>query len=196
MKIHVLNNEIVKPLKLQHNVDNKIKYKGFAENFDFGLRLQSYNLTEGIRDRKSSYGTSYFLSDLKSLSSVIELDVPYTFDADSKFTTYIQYNGNYLKADDPSNISTALNHDTNFNTLSSQYFFTLNLSTNEYLYITKEYQNSTYYAYCSSNSVYLSGEVPSLSSHLFRFNVKDNKLKLFPFVNLNTKVLRRTLILV
>ena len=26
MKIHVLNNEIVKPLKLQHNVDNKIKY--------------------------------------------------------------------------------------------------------------------------------------------------------------------------
>ena len=136
MKIHVLNNEIVKPLKLQHNVDNKIKYKGFAENFDFGLRLQSYNLTEGLRDRKSSYGTSYFLSDLKSLSSVIELDVPYTFDADSKFTTYIQYNGNYLKADDPANISTALNHDTNFNTLSSQYFFTLNLSTNEYLYIS------------------------------------------------------------
>jgi hypothetical protein len=195
MKIHVLNNEIVKPLKLQHNVDNKIKYKGFAENFDFGLRLQSYNLTEGIRDRKSSYGTSYFLSDLKSLSSVIELDVPYTFDADSKFTTYIQYNGNYLKSDDPSNTATALNHDTNFNTLSSQYFFTLNLSTNEYLYITKEYQDSTYYAYCSSNSVFLSGDVPSLSSHLFRFNVKDNKLKLFPFVNLNTNDSKYQLIL-
>ena len=204
MKIHVLNNEIVKPLKLQHNVDNKIKYKGFAENFDFGLRLQSYNLTEGLRDRKSSYGTSYFLSDLKSLSSVIELDVPYTFDADSKFTTYIKYDGNYLKADGTSipivgigtsGSTAALDYDTNFNTLSSQYFFTLNLSTNEYLYITKEYQDSTYYAYCSSNSVYLSGEVPSLSSHLFRFNVKDNRLKLFPFVNLDTNNSKYQLIL-
>ena len=204
MKIHVLNNEIVKPLKLQHNVDNKIKYKGFAENFDFGLRLQSYNLTEGLRDRKSSYGTSYFLSDLKSLSSVIELDVPYTFDADSKFTTYIKYDDNYLKADGTSipivgigtsGSTAALDYDTNFNTLNSQYFFTLNLSTNEYLYITKEYQDSTYYAYCSSNSVYLSGDVPSLSSHLFRFNVKDNKLKLFPFVNLDTNDSKYQLIL-
>tara|TARA_R110000796_G_scaffold75903_2_gene169981 strand:+ start:23 stop:4135 length:4113 start_codon:yes stop_codon:yes gene_type:complete len=204
MKIHVLNNEIVKPLKLQHNVDNKIKYKGFAENFDFGLRLQSYNLTEGLRDRKSSYGTSYFLSDLKSLSSVIELDVPYTFDADSKFTTYIKYDDNYLKADGTSipivgigtsGSTAALDYDTNFNTLSSQYFFTLNLSTNEYLYITKEYQDSTYYAYCSSNSVYLSGDVPSLSSHLFRFNVKDNRLKLFPFVNLDTNDSKYQLIL-
>ncbi len=63
------------------------------------------------------------------------------------------------------------------------------------MYITKEYQDSTYYAYCSSNSVFLSGDVPSLSSHLFRFNVKDNKLKLFPFVNLNTNDSKYQLIL-
>ncbi len=189
MKVHVLDNKTVKPLKLKHTADSKLKYKGFAENFDFGLRLQTYNLTEGLRDRKSSYGTSYFLSDLKALSSVVELDVPYTFDADSKFTTYIKYGSNYVKADDPSSTSTALDHDTNFNALSSKYFFTLNLSTNELLYITKEYNDTTYYAYCSTGSIYLSAETPSASAHLFRFNVEENRLKLFPLVNLddNTK---------
>jgi len=51
MKVHVLDNKTVKPLKLKHTADSKLKYKGFAENFDFGLRLQTYNLTEGLRDK-------------------------------------------------------------------------------------------------------------------------------------------------
>jgi len=183
MKIHLLDNKFVKPLNIKPIADSKLKYKGFAENFDFGLRLQTYNLTEGLRDRKSNFNTSYFLSDLKALSSVMELDVPYTFDSDSKFTTYVKNGSNYLKHQ--TNLALKLNLDTNFNTLSTQYFWTFNLSTNELLYITKEINNSLYYVYADQTDLKISTSIPDLSSHLFRFNIDDNKIKLFPLSAIN-----------
>jgi len=178
MKVITFNTESVKPVKLKHSADKTLVYKGEPENFNFGLHLQTYNVFEDIKDRSTNYNTAYFLSDLYSLSSIIELDTPYTLTSDSKFTTYLKNGDNYAKA---SSSSSELTYDSNFNTLSSQYFFTLNISTNRYLYITKEINDTTYYAYCSSELIYLSADVPSVSSHLFEFVVQDNKLKLFPY---------------
>ena len=178
MKVVTFNTESVKSVKLKHSADKTLVYKGEPENFNFGLHLQTYNVFEDIKDRSTNYNTAYFLSDLYSLSSIIELDTPYTLTSDSKFTTYLKNGDNYAKA---SSSSSELTYDSNFNTLSSQYFFTLNISTNRYLYITKEINDTTYYAYCSSELIYLSADVPSVSSHLFEFVVQDNKLKLFPY---------------
>lgn len=178
MKVVTFNTESVKPVKLKHSADKTLVYKGETENFNFGLHLQTYNVFEDIKDRSTNYNTAYYLSDLYSLSSIIELDTPYTLSSDSKFTTYLKNGDNYAKA---SSSSSELTYDSNFNTLSSQYFFTLNISTNRYLYITKEINDTTYYAYCSSELIYLSADVPSVSSHLFEFVIEDNKLKLFPF---------------
>lgn len=178
MKVVTFNTESVKPVKLKHSADKTLVYKGEPENFNFGLHLQTYNVFEDIKDRSTNYNTAYYLSDLYSLSSIIELDTPYTLSSDSKFTTYLKNGDNYAKA---SSSSSELTYDSNFNTLSSQYFFTLNISTNRYLYITKEINDTTYYAYCSSELIYLSADVPSVSSHLFEFVIEDNKLKLFPF---------------
>lgn len=105
------------------------------------------------------------------------LDTPYTLQSDSKFTTYIKNSTNYAKVESATD---QITYDTNFDTLSSKYFFTFNISTNRYLYITKEINDTTYYAYCSSEAVYLSGEVPSVSSHLFEYVIEDEKIKLFP----------------
>ena len=100
---------------------------------------------------------------------------------DSKFTTYIKLSSNYIKAE---NSSSSLSFDSNFNYLDSKYFFTVTLSTNRYLYITKQFGDNTYYAYCSSESIYLSSTVPGLSSHLFEYVLENNNLKLYPYKDL------------
>jgi hypothetical protein len=173
MKVVTFNTESVKPVKLKHSADKTLVYKGEPENFNFGLHLQTYNVFEDIKDRSTNYNTAYYLSDLYSLSSIIELETPYTLSSDSKFTTYLKNGDNYAKA---SSSTGELTYDSNFNTLSSQYFFTLNISTNRYLYITKEINDTTYYAYCSSELIYLSADVPSVSSHLFESNYSHSKI--------------------
>lgn len=178
MKVSTFNTNSVKPIKLRHPVDNNIIYKGAFENFNFGLHLQTYNVFENLKDRKTNYNTAYYLSDLYSLSSITELKTPYTLQSDSKFTTYLKNGSNYAKFN---STSTELTYDSNFNTLSSDYFFTLNISSNRYLYITKNVNDTTYYAYCSSELIYLSADVPGLSSHLFEYVINDNKLKLYPY---------------
>ena len=187
MKIHTFDNNIVKPIKLTHQADNKLLFKGFRENYNFGLSLNSYNINEGLRDRKSNYNTSYFLSDLKSLSSVVELDVPYSFFADSKFTTYIKNGDNYAKAE---NATSSITYDTNFDTFQEKYFFTFNLSTNQYLYITKEIDDDTYFAFASAETLFLSAAVPPNEAHLFKYTIHDSKIKLIPAYDLddNTKI--------
>ena len=177
MKIFTFDTESVKPVTMKHSSDKNLLFKGNVENYNFGLRLQTYDLFENISDRTTNYNTSYYLSDLHSLSSIMSLKTPYTLQSDSKFTTYIKNNNNYAKA---ASTTAQLTYDSSFNTLSSQYFFTLNISTNRYLYITKEINDTTYYAYCSSEAIYLSGDVPSVSSHLFEYVVEDEKIKLFP----------------
>ena len=178
MKVHTLEPKIVKPVKLKHPTDRTLKYKGELENFNFGLHIQNYNVLENLKDRQTNYNTAYYLSDLYSLSSIIELDTPYTISSDAAFTTYLKNGSNYAKVE---SATSEFTYDSNFNTLSSKYFFTLNISTNRYLYITKEINDSTYYAFCSAELIELSASVPGLSSHLFEYVVEDNQLKLFPY---------------
>ena len=181
MKIVDFDTIVSKPVTLRHVADDTLLFKNNTESFDFGLQLKSYRIFDRLRDRKTNFQTAYFLSDLQSLSSIVELRSPYTFYSDNQFTTYLKYNHNYIKVD---TVNTALTYSTNFNKLDSNYFFTINLSTNRFLYLTKEIDNSTYYAYCSSESIYLSSGQPSLSAHLFEYVLEDNKLKLFPYRDL------------
>ena len=164
MKIVDFDTIVSKPVTLRHVADDTLLFKNNTESFDFGLQLKSYRIFDRLRDRKTNFQTAYFLSDLQSLSSIVELRSPYTFYSDNQFTTYLKYSHNYIKVD---TVNTALTYSTNFNKLDSDYFFTINLSTNRFLYLTKEIDNSTYYAYCSSESIYLSSGQPSLSAHLF-----------------------------
>ena len=176
MKVHTFNSDTVKPVKLVHNTDRKLLYTGFAENFDFGLRLQTYNVINNLKDRKTNYNTAYFLSELKSLSSILELEVPYTFDATSKFTSSMYTTAGYMKAN--SNVD-AIVYDSNYSALSSQYFFTFNLSTNRVLYITHESAETIYYAYLSNSEVKLSTSLPGDDSHLFRYSFDNDTVKLW-----------------
>lgn len=188
MKISTLDTDTVKPITIKHLSDKNLLYKGTTENYNFGLTLQSYNLFQNFTDRQTNYNTAYYLSDLRSLSSFISLKTPYTLNSDSKFTTYLKNVSNagtfYAKSTTSTTVaditSSKLSADSSFSTLSSQYFFTFNISTNKFLYITKEINDTTYYAYCSSESIYLSGDVPSVSSHLFEYVIEDEKIKLFP----------------
>ena len=181
MKIVDFDTIVSKPVTLRHVADDTLLFKNDTESFDFGLQLKSYRIFDRLRDRKTNFQTAYFLSDLQSLSSIVELRSPYTFYNDNQFTTYLKYSHNYIKVDA---VNTALTYSTSFNKLDSNYFFTINLSTNRFLYLTKEIDNSTYYAYCSSESIYLSSGQPALSAHLFEYVLEDNKLKLFPYRDL------------
>ena len=187
MKIHTFNSDTVKPVKLVNNIDPKLLYTGFAENFDFGLRLQTYNVINNLKDRKTNYNTAYFLSELKSLSSVLELEVPYTFDATNKFTTSIYVNGKYAYSNsDKTQISLQqlTTSQSTVSALSSEFFFTFNLSTNRFLYLTHEINDTTYYAYVdkvgSSKIVKLTTTLPSDESHIFRYNFDGKGIRLFP----------------
>ena len=181
VKTFTFDPAITRPVTLRHVADEDLIFKSETENFNFGLQLKSYNVLENLKDRKSNYNSAYFLSDLQSLSSILELDTPYEFVNDSRFTTYIKLSSNYIKAE---NSSSSLSFDSNFNYLDSKYFFTVTLSTNRYLYITKQFGDDTYYAYCSSESIYLSSTVPGLSSHLFEYVLENNNLKLYPYKDL------------
>lgn len=203
MKIFTFDTESVKPVTIKHSSDKNLLYKGATENYNFGLRLQTYNLFEDIGDRQTNYNTAYYLSNLQSLSSIMSLKTPYTLQSDSKFTTYIK-SGNY-SAEFPegmpvgigsSSAGTAVGASTAFNTLSSRYFFTFNISTNEALYITKELSGETYYGWCSGGTdvnqryIYFSKTIPTdltshgapaLSAHLFRYVLNDTKIQLYPY---------------
>lgn len=162
MKVHLLNDENIRPLQLKNSVDRNLIFKGYREKLDFGLNLETYEVIDNLKDRKTNYNTSYFLSDTKALSSIMELKCPHEFELNNKFTTYIKNNNQYLSASDVNSngdVSTAFS--SNFNSLSTSHFFTINLSTEDTLYITKEYNGVTYYAFASgasntSASLYLS----------------------------------------
>ena len=181
MKVVDFDTIVSKPVTLRHVADDTILFKNNTESFSFGLQLKAYNVFDRLKDRKTNYQTAYFLSDLQSLSSIMELRVPYTFYYDNQFTTYFKNSNNYIKVNSD---NTELTFDSNFNIYDEKYFFTVSLSNNRFLYITKEIDNTTYYAYCSSETIHLSGALPSLSAHLFEYVLDDNKIKLFPYVDL------------
>ena len=182
MKVHTFNSDIVKPVKFLNANDSKLKFKGFAEHFDFGLTLQTYNVINNLKDRKSNFNTSYFLSDLQALSSIVELDSPYTLEKANTFTTTIKINTNFYLYTNNNDVSLQSLTDTSF--LESKYLFTFNLSTNRHLFITQEITGTTYYLYlsnfdASTSTLRMTDILPTDDTHLFRYNFEGNGIRLF-----------------
>lgn len=186
MKVHTFNSDIVKPVKFLNANDSKLKFKGFAEHFDFGLTLQTYNVINNLKDRKSNFNTSYFLSDLQALSSIVELDSPYTLEKANTFTTTIKINTNFYFYPNYNDVGNYVYlqslTDTSF--LESKYLFTFNLSTNRHLFITQEITGTTYYLFLnkSSNNVStlrMTDILPTDDTHLFRYIFEGNGIRLF-----------------
>lgn len=186
MKVFTLDSSSVRPISLKHTSDDKLLYKGAVENFDFGLRLQSYDVLEDIKDRKTNFNTSYYLSDVYSLSSTLELDVPYTFDSDAKFTTYLKNGLYYIQAVESNITGNVVQLTTNqiLSTQNRDLFFTVNLSTNKLCYLTREIDNSTYYVFASGSNVYLGLSADYITSsgelHYFEYVIENNSIKLLP----------------
>lgn len=181
MKVRTFTTKSISPVEIKNPLDKHIKYVGSKESFNFGLKLQNYNLFKDLKSVSSNYNTIYFLSDLANLESIAYLETPHTLEKVNKFTTYLNTNTGYYSYLGDDGVTLWMTGKSSFNKYDSRYFFTFNLSSNKYIYITKEYKGDTYYGFSNKGKILFSTLVPVLSSHLFEYVLNDNKMILYPF---------------
>ena len=97
MKINSIDTENIIPVEYSHTHDSKILFRKYRENFDFGLTVDQYYFNQDVKDKKTNYNTQYTLTDLHPLSTIAELDIPFTKDVVDTFSSTIQNDGKYLK---------------------------------------------------------------------------------------------------
>jgi hypothetical protein len=176
MIVSPLNTTNIKPIVLESDIQD-VTFKYFSEYFNFGLKLNCYNVFERLVDRKSNFNTSYFLTDVFALSTITVFNNTTELADLSSFNTYLKQDSTYWFANVENYRVTG---SSSFSAVSSNFFFTVNLSSNEICYITKEINNTTYYLYCSAGSIYLDSSIPTLSSYLFRYIVDNDQMRLLP----------------
>ena len=91
MKVNSIDTENIVPIEYNHTHDSKILFRKYRENFDFGLTVNQYYFNENAKDKKTNYNTQYTLTNLNPLSTIVELDIPFTDSADRSFTTTIKH---------------------------------------------------------------------------------------------------------
>jgi len=157
MKVGILDTRALPIIEYRHIHDATILLRSYRENFNFGLITNQYYFNETPKDKKTNFNTQYTLTDLQALSTIAELKIPFTTNAVSAFTTTIKHGDKYLKNDytDLNDIQSTFVNSSEFNTLSSQFFFTFHISSipatdntlnkRDTAFLTQEYNSETYY---------------------------------------------------
>ena len=99
MKVNSITTDSVVPVEYSHTHDSKILFRKYRENFDFGLTVDQYYFNKDAKDKKTNYNTQYTLTDLQPLSTIAEIDIPFTEELVNVFSSTIQHDGKYLKTD-------------------------------------------------------------------------------------------------
>ena len=202
MIINSINTESIVPIEYTHMHDESLVFRKYKENFDFGLTVDQYYFNKDARDRKTNYNTQYVLSDLQSLSTVLELKIPHTADATRAFTTTVKFGEKYLKTNFQfasayttglSTLSSTFVDSSEFTNLSSHFFFTFTLTSvslsstiqpslpfEERVIVTQEFNSATYYltANESVNAQAWFTPYSAVSADIptFRYNLENNKI--------------------
>ena len=157
LTIKPITSGTVTPVDYSHNHDKTLVLTKYRENFNFGLAVNDYYFNQNPKDKKSNFNTQYVLTDLYPLSSIVELKTPFTTAAVSAFTTTIKHGDKYLKTDisHTNNTVSAFSSFTDtLCSLSSNYFFTINISSTptlparaneQQIFITQEISGITWY---------------------------------------------------
>ena len=157
MKVKVLDSSALPIIEYRHIHDATISLRSYRENFNFGLITNQYYFNKNPKDKKTNFNTQYTLTDLRALSTIAELNIPFTTNAVSAFTTTIKHGDKYLKNNytDLNDIQSTFVASTQFNKLSSEFFFTFHISSiraidntldrRDTVFITQEYDSKTYY---------------------------------------------------
>jgi len=157
MKVQLIDSKNLPIIEYRHIHDAKISFRKYRENFNFGLTINQYYFAKTPKDKKTNFNTQYTLTDTYPLSTIAELNIPFTTNAVSAFTTTIKQNGKYLKNDYTDlSVQSIFVDSTQFNTLSSEFFFTFTLSSiktmndtylnrNDLISISQQHNSITYY---------------------------------------------------
>ena len=107
MKVNSIDTENIVPVEYSHTHDSKILFRKYRENFDFGLSVDQYYFNQDVKDKKTNYNTQYTLTNLHPLSTIAELDIPFTnvdrlarekgTQALNEFSTTIKNDDKFLK---------------------------------------------------------------------------------------------------
>ena len=203
MIINSINTESITPIEYNHMHDQTIIFRKYRENFDFGLTVDQYYINKEAKDKKTNYNTQYTLSDTQSLSTLIELKIPYTKKVTEEFTSTVKFNGDFLMTS--GSAASALSADfvdsSLFSNLSSQFFFTFTLTSisltnstdidtlsgntlpfEDRVIVSTTSADNTYYLAAVSGTdttaIFLPLSTVSTSIPTFRFNIENNKLTL------------------
>ena len=201
MIINSINTESITPVEYNHMHDSTLIFRKYRENFDFGLTVDQYYFNKDAKDKKTNYNTQYVLSDTHPLSTILQLKIPHTKDATRKFTTTIKHSDKYLKTSlsGVSALSGEFVDSTEFSNLSSQFFFTITLTSTsltatsgidlpfeERIIVTTEYDNNTFYLNATGANNTRAMFTPASAlidiEPTFRFNLEDNKLTITNFL--------------
>ena len=157
MRVQTIDSSSLPIIEYRHIHDATIVLRKYRENFNFGLITNQYYFNEKLKDKKTNFNTQYQLTDLQALSTIAELDIPFTTNAVSAFTTTIKHGDKYLKNDytNINDIQSTFVDSSQFSNLSSQFFFTFhissipspanNLNKRDAAFITQDYNSKTYY---------------------------------------------------
>ena len=193
MKLEFIDSRKLKPTEYRHVHDSTILFKKHRENFNFGLSVDQYYFNQDPKDKKTNFNTQYTLTNLYSLSTIAELNIPFTTAAVSAFTTTIQQDGKYLKTDFTHVGSTVDSISSDFVSegeftaakgLSSQFFFTFTISSiaadnivgrQDTVFISQQYNSETYYL--SAPGIQNTPAVwTTTDPSYFRYALDDNKI--------------------
>ena len=194
MKVNSINTESIVPVEYSHTHDGKILFRKYRENFNFGLTVDQYYFNKAAKDKKTNYNTQYTLTDLQPLSTIAELDIPFTESTVSVFSCTIKHADKYLKTDysnsteTVSSISSTFVASSEFSNLSSQFLFTFTLTSvpssrpsrdncpdEDRIIISQEYNSVTYYLSAIATTDTQAWWVSSGPS-TFKYGISDNKI--------------------
>lgn len=197
MSVLSINNGTIVPIEYSHMHDSGILFRKYREVFDFGLSINNYYINKNPKDKKTNYNTQYTLTNLQPLSTLVELDIPYTKYATSKFTTTIKLDTSFLKTNftDYADGRSELEVSSMFSNLSSGFFYTFTITSfptgianidEERIIISSEEiignQSTTWYLSAPKNqNTYAkwTSSAPTIADQTFRFTLEDNTLIIF-----------------
>ena len=205
MNVKVIDSKNLPIIEYRHIHDATIKLKSFRENYNFGLIVNQYYFNEKARDKKTNYNTQYTLTDAYQLSSIAELDIPFTTAAVSAFTTTIKSGDKFLKTDfsDLNSITSSFVAASEFSNLSSQFFFTFHVSSLsakavddpvnktvnkiDTVFISQEFNSVTYYLSAPSTDKNITAKW-STTPYYFYYSLDNNN----PVSGFNSKITLKT----
>ena len=194
LRVVQLNSGSVKPIQYSHIHDSTLTFPYYRENFNIGLTINDYLFNQIPKDKKTNFDTQYTLTNLYPLSTILELNIPHTTASVSAFTSTIKQGTKYIRTDFDK-LSAGVVPSTEFNRLSSNYFYTFSISTlsatnnvgtvEKRVGITQTHNNETYHAYISSGLVRFTKFVPDKITAGypyaagFKFNIEGDNLNLY-----------------